>query len=617
MKFPFSLVLITAGFLLSACGGGGSSDSSTPVTIPPPPVPPTVAVSADIKSLIFTWNQTEGSDYYRLLQKLDDDSAFSQVGENISGEILEARIDLSVHLFDFNNAQFVVEGCHAYSCSTSAVVTVADLMLDTIGFFSQSIAEPVNCYFPNPPCQGMFGLDTALSGDGTTLAIGMAADNSNAVGINGGQTDLSLYEAGAVYLFRKHDHEWVQEAYIKPSNTGAGDRFGWSVTLSADGNVLAVGAPHESSASNGMDGDQSNDDIDYAGAVYVFRFDGVEWAQEAYIKGSNNNIDLDTYGDEFGASLALSPDGSTLAVGARGDASAATGIDGDMQDHSLPYSGAAYLYTFDETSWSFEAYVKPSNTGGFSFGNSVSLNEDGSVLAVGASYEASYALGINGDQAQATESNSSGAVYVFRKITSGWVQEAYIKPSIRVTLQPSGTPDFQQLFGDTVSISWDGNVLAVSAPREDAPPGRQDAGAIYVFKYDGTAWYEDFHLTNEDTHQNYNGWSRLLGEDIALSGDGRFLAVGKRMDGSADVGVGADPHLLCWHEDLADFAYCEEDTGAVYLYEFDGTQWILRQYIKASTEDAELLGRTGLSIDKEGKTIAVRGFNHRYGIYLY
>ena len=160
-------------------------------------------------------------------------------------------------------------------------------------------------------------------------------------------------------------------------------------------------------------------------------------------------------------------------------------------------------------------------------------------------------------------------------------------------------------------------MLAVSAPREDAPPGRQDAGAIYVFKYDGTAWYEDFHLTNEDTHQNYNGWSRLLGEDIALSGDGRFLAVGKRMDGSADVGVGADPHLLCWHEDLADFAYCEEDTGAVYLYEFDGTQWILRQYIKASTEDAELLGRTGLSIDKEGKTIAVRGFNHRYGIYLY
>ena len=64
---------------------------------------------------------------------------------------------------------------------------------------------------------------------------------------------------------------FAQEAYIKASNTDANDTFGYSVTLSDDGNTLAVGAREESSAATGVNGDQADNSAQSAGAVYVFR----------------------------------------------------------------------------------------------------------------------------------------------------------------------------------------------------------------------------------------------------------------------------------------------------------------------------------------------------------
>jgi hypothetical protein len=69
------------------------------------------------------------------------------------------------------------------------------------------------------------------------------------------------------------------------------------------------------------------------------------------------------FDDGFGYSIALSTDGTTLAVGATGEGSLATGIDGDQADNSAPGAGAVYLFTRSSTGWSQQAYVKPSNTG--------------------------------------------------------------------------------------------------------------------------------------------------------------------------------------------------------------------------------------------------------------
>ena len=115
----------------------------------------------------------------------------------------------------------------------------------------------------------------------------------------------------------------------------------------------------------------------------------------------------------FGWTLALSLDGDTLAVGAHFENGGSTGINGDQRDTSAQDAGAAYVYSRSGTTWTPRAYVKASNT--FvraEFGSSLALNDDGTVLAIGAPREADGAKGINGNQA-ADSAAESGAVYIY------------------------------------------------------------------------------------------------------------------------------------------------------------------------------------------------------------
>jgi hypothetical protein len=185
----------------------------------------------------------------------------------------------------------------------------------------------------------VFGSSVALSADGTTLAVGAREEDSAATGVGGNQASNAASRSGAVYVFRHAASEWSQEAYVKASNTGASDRFGTSVALSADGTLLAVGADWEASASTGIGGDQTSNAVPESGAVYVFRRTAGVWAQEAYVKASNTGSF-----DHFGQSVALSADGSALAVGAPEEDSAATGIGGDQTSNAASDSGAVYLF---------------------------------------------------------------------------------------------------------------------------------------------------------------------------------------------------------------------------------------------------------------------------------
>ncbi len=167
-----------------------------------------------------------------------------------------------------------------------------------------------------------FGESVALSSDGNTLAVSTIGEDSNATGINGNESNGSASGSGAVYVFtRSSSGTWIQEAYIKASNTGSFDQFGYSVALSSDGNTLAVGANSEDSNATGINGDESNGSASSSGAVYVFtRSSSGTWTQEAYIKASNTDSS-----DIFGFNITLSSDGNTLAVGAYLEDSNATG----------------------------------------------------------------------------------------------------------------------------------------------------------------------------------------------------------------------------------------------------------------------------------------------------
>ena len=321
-----------------------------------------------------------------------------------------------------------------------------------------------------------FGSSVALSADGNTLAVGATGEDSNATGINGNQADDSAEASGAVFVFSRSGGAWSQQAYIKASNPGTFDGFGSSVALSADGTTLAVGATGEESSATGINGNQADNSGWLAGAAYVFTRSGATWSQQAYIKASNSGVN-----DFFGSSVALSADGTTLAVGATGEDSNATGINGNQAD-SAWVSGAVYVFTRDGGTWPQQVYIKASNPGMFDdFGSSVALSADGNTLAVGATMEASGATGINGNQAD-NSAEGSGAVYVFTRDGGTWSQQAYIKAS------NSGKYD---TFGFAVTISADGATLAVGAYVEDsgatgvsgnqADNSATDSGAVYVY----------------------------------------------------------------------------------------------------------------------------------------
>jgi hypothetical protein len=101
------------------------------------------------------------------------------------------------------------------------------------------------------------------------MVAGAVSEASNATGINGNQADNSTF-SGAVYSFTRSGAIWTQQAYIKASNTGQSDSFGFSVALSSDANTLAVGAIHEASNATGINGNQADNSTPDAGAVYVY-----------------------------------------------------------------------------------------------------------------------------------------------------------------------------------------------------------------------------------------------------------------------------------------------------------------------------------------------------------
>lgn len=322
-----------------------------------------------------------------------------------------------------------------------------------------------------------FGQSVALNKDGSTLAVGAPDEASDATGVDDDEDDDSAEGAGAVYLYARDELGWAREAYVKASNTDALDHFGDSVALSDDGNILAVGAPGESSNAAGIDGDQGNNALADAGAVYVYARDDMGWTQQAYVKAQNPG------GDFFGTSVALNADGTTLAVGALMEASGATGVDGDQADNSLAQAGAVYVFARDQSVWTQAAYVKASNTDDFDhFGSSVALSDAGDLLAVGAYREDSGAVGLAGDQADNSLS-SAGAVYVYTRSPAGvWTHEAYVKAS------NSGAFD---LFGIGVALSEDASTLAVGARGElsgatglggdQTDNSISGAGAVYLY----------------------------------------------------------------------------------------------------------------------------------------
>ncbi|MBL8842417.1 MAG: FG-GAP repeat protein [Planctomycetes bacterium] len=399
-----------------------------------------------------------------------------------------------------------------------------------------------------------FGCAVAASGD--TVVVGAYLEDSNATGVNGNQSNNSAFAAGAAYVFVRSGGSWSQQAYLKASNTDAGDFFGYAVAISGD--TIVVGAYFEDSGATGVNGNESDNSRFSAGAAYVFTRSGTTWSQQAYLKASDTGFD-----DRFGYSVAI--DGDTIAVGAFLEDSSATGVDGDDSDNSAFNAGAAYVFTRSGTTWSQQAYLKASNTESDDyFGYSVAI--DGDTAVVGAYREDSNATGVNGNEADNSAFNA-GAAYVFTRSGATWSQQAYLKAS---------NTDSDDWFGYAVAAS--GDTVVVGAHLEDSNAtgvnGNEsddsvlNAGAAYAFLRSGTIWSQQAYLKASNT-----GGTDYFGYSVALDAD--QLVVGAYLEDSNATGVDGNQG-----NDSAG------DSGAAYAFARSGATWSQLAYLKASNTDS-------------------------------
>jgi len=296
------------------------------------------------------------------------------------------------------------------------------------------------------------GSAISLSYDGSMLAIG-AANNDDGPGSN----------SGHVRVFRDNGATW-QQVGLDILGEAAGDASGSAVSLSADGNTIAIGAP------------DNDDNGANSGHVRVFENIAGTWTQVGI------DIDGEATGDVSGSYVAISADASIVAVGAHANDSNGTN------------SGHVVIYQNNGGTWTSIGEI--TGVAAADLAGAVSLSSDGQTIAVGARE--------NDDG----PGNNSGHVRIFNYDGSSWnrVGDAIL-----------GSADSDHS-GYSVSLSGDGKTVAIGAKDND-DGGNGNAGEVRVYHNENGVW------TLVTTHKGSAG-SDEFGVSVALSDDGRTLAAG-------------------------------------------------------------------------------------------
>ncbi|KAL3809180.1 hypothetical protein ACHAXA_004797 [Cyclostephanos tholiformis] len=291
-------------------------------------------------------------------------------------------------------------------------------------------------------------MTVSLSNDGNILAIGAVGNDGN--GADSGHVRVYSWN-GSVYTQRGNNID----------GEAANDQSGYSVSLSNDGNILAIGAI-------GNDGNGAD-----SGHVRVYSWDGNAYTQRG------NDINGEAANDFSGYSVSLSNDGNILAIGAIGN-------DGNGAD-----SGHVRVY-----SWNGSVYTQRGNDiDGEAAGDHsgrVSLSNDGNILAIGA-------VGNDGN------GTDSGHVRVY-----SWNGNAYTQRGYDINGEAAGDQS-----GYSVSLSHDGNILAIGASLNGA-----NSGHVRVYSWNGSVYTQRGNDINGEAAGDYSG------ESVSLSNDGNILAIG-------------------------------------------------------------------------------------------
>lgn len=326
------------------------------------------------------------------------------------------------------------------------------------------------------------GWSTAISNDGSVVAVGASGKDDR---------------IGYVQVFKSQNGVWNQlgNDILGENNE---EFFGHAIALSDDGTIVAISAYNYSNNDNGY---ASNN----YGRVKVYKYENNNWQQlgntifEKFTFGSNSKDQVDMH---FGYSLDLNKEGTILAVGApKADLLLPIHLD------DVPNCGLVAIYTLENNDWgnpnTIYGEAEEDNSG-----NSISLSSNGRTLAIGAS---------NNDG----NGNNSGHVRIYKKIGLSWQLSG-----------ETGSKDIDgefayDLSGFSVSISGDGNYVAVGAPSNDGDDGNKtDSGHVKLLFYEGNndqldgRWFQFWGDIDGDESVDQFGYS------VSLSENGLVLAAG-------------------------------------------------------------------------------------------
>ena len=317
-------------------------------------------------------------------------------------------------------------------------------------------------------------IDGEYSGDESGWSVSSSSDG-NIVAIGARKNFGNGSEAGSVRVYQYSNGIWIQLG-SDIDGEASGDQSGWAVSLSSDGTILAIGAIKN-------DGNGNN-----AGHVTVYEFVNGNWTQ---LGGDINGA---VSGDWFGFSLSLSDNGTILAIGAY------------LSDVNGNKSGQVKVYEYSNNTWAQLGSNINGEAADHYSGSSVSLSDDGSILAIGA-------RGVN---------NGGGRVKVYEyfNVIGSWMQRGY-------DLDGLGGDNF----GRSVSLSSDGTILAVGG--DEHYGNGINSGYVKVYEYvNGVGWTQLGSDIDGDNSYHY------FGHSVSLSGDGSSVAIGaKGYPGGGNVRV--------------------------------------------------------------------------------
>lgn len=275
------------------------------------------------------------------------------------------------------------------------------------------------------------GFSVSLSSDGTVVAIGARQNDGNA------------FNSGHVRVYRNLSDVWTQIG-SDIEGEAEGDELGFSVSLSSDGNVVAIGAPFN-------DGNGNN-----SGHVRIYGNQSDVWTQVG------SDIDGEAEGDQSGSAVSLSSDGTVVSIGA------------PLNNGNGGNSGHVRVYRNVSGVWTQTGSDIDGESVGIRSGSSVSLSSDGSVIAIGAIYSGSLA----------------GHVRIYRNSSDVWTQEG-------IDIDGEGSEDFS---GTSVSLSSDGSVVAIGAPFNGG--GGFRSGHVRVYDLNSVLSSDDFVLSQFSMYPN-------------------------------------------------------------------------------------------------------------------